>query len=80
MHLKIHTFGIARDICGGPVLHLDLSGPITTAILKQHLTNQFPRLGALASFLLAVNNEYAEPDMLLRPEDEIAIIPPVSGG
>ena len=80
MHLRIHTFGIAREICGGAVLCLDLPGQITAAALKQHLADQYPRLGALASFLLAVNSEYAEPDTVLRPNDEIAIIPPVSGG
>lgn len=80
MHLTIHTFGIARDICGGPTLRLELPDPATAGHLKQLLVEQYPRLGQLASFLLAVNEEYAEPDLRLSPEDEIAVIPPVSGG
>ncbi len=80
MQIKIHTFGIARDICGGPILRLELPDNATAGQLKQRLTEQYPRLGALASFLLAVNEEYAEPDTLLRMDDDIAVIPPVSGG
>ena len=80
MHINIHTFGIARDICGGSVLRLELPDNSTAGQLQQLLTEQYPRLGQLASFLLAVNEAYAEPDLLLSPEDEIAVIPPVSGG
>lgn len=80
MHLDIYTFGIARDICGGSTLRLELPDNATAGQLKQILMEQYPRLGQLASFLLAVNEEYAEPDLLLSPGDEIAVIPPVSGG
>ena len=80
MQIKIQTFGIARDICGGSVIHLDLPDNATAAQLRHGLIERYPLLGALASFLLAVNEEYAEPDTQLLPDDEIAIIPPVSGG
>ena len=80
MYLDIHTFGIARDICGGSTFRLELPDQATAGQLKQLLTEQYPRLGQLASFLLAVNEEYADPDFLLSPGDEIAVIPPVSGG
>ncbi len=80
MLIRIQTFGIARDICGGSTLRLELPDPATAGQLKQLLAEQYPRLGQLASFLLAVNEEYADPDLLLSPDDEIAVIPPVSGG
>jgi len=80
MRLTIHTFGIARDICGGPSVELEMPDLATADQLRQLLTEQYPRLGHLASFLLAVNEEYATPDLPLSPTDEIAIIPPVSGG
>jgi molybdopterin converting factor subunit 1 len=80
MRLTIHTFGIARDICGGPAVELEMPDRATADQLRQRLTEQYPRLGQLASFLLAVNEAYAAPDLLLAPTDEIAVIPPVSGG
>ena len=45
-----------------------------------HLRAQYPVLGELTSFAVAVNNEYAGPEQQLREHDEIALIPPVSGG
>ena len=80
MQIKIQTFGIAREICGGPQISLQVPESTTAGQLKLLLTEHYPRLGALASFLLAVNEAYAEPQTLLQAEDEIAVIPPVSGG
>ena len=80
MQINIQTFGIARDICGGSLISLALPDHATAGQLKQLLTEQYPRLGALTSFLLAVNEEYVEPDVPIQPNDEIAVIPPVSGG
>jgi len=80
MQLHIFTFGIARDICGSSTISLEVPEACTAGRLRQILSDQYPRLGALASFLLAVNEAYAEPDISLLPGDEIAIIPPVSGG
>ena len=44
------------------------------------LKNDFPKLQAIKSLLVAVNSEYAESDLILSENDEIALIPPVSGG
>jgi molybdopterin synthase sulfur carrier subunit len=80
MHIKILTFGIAREICGGPSFQIELPEPTTAGELQQRLSEQFPRLADLASFLLAVNEEFAETDTRIHAGDEVAIIPPVSGG
>lgn len=52
----------------------------TTSDLRAGLEQQFPRLKQLRSYMIAVNNEYAENSHMLTEKDEIAIIPPVSGG
>jgi molybdopterin converting factor small subunit len=45
------------------------------------LLRKFPALAAhRASVRLASNLEYADPQMLFNPDDEVALIPPVSGG
>ena len=80
MHISIRTFGIAKEICGTTLLALEIPDHATAGELKQLLVERFPRLGGLSSFLLAVNEEFAEPDTLLGSTDEIAVIPPVSGG
>lgn len=80
MKVNILAFGIAKDIFGGPEVEVELNQEATVGDLRDSLEEQFPRLRQLASFMVAVNNEYAEAENVLQPRDEIAIIPPVSGG
>jgi len=79
MKVNVLAFGIAKDIFGGSTIALDLPGN-KTSDLKAILEHQFPRLKLLRSYMIAVNNEYALDGHLISETDEIAIIPPVSGG
>lgn len=79
MTATILAFGIAKDIFGGPSIRVELPGAAVSE-LKKVLEQQYPRLKQMASYMVAVNNEYAADDLLLTEQDEIAIIPPVSGG
>ena len=73
------AFGIAKEIFGASSITVELAES-SVADLKTSLEKSFPKLKALASYLVAVNNEYAGDDLLLDIRDEVAIIPPVSGG
>lgn len=79
MAYRIKAFGIARDILGGRDLTFEIDGQ-TVGDLRQALLQQFPALRELRSLLIAVNNSYAPDSQTLSEHDEIAIIPPVSGG
>ncbi|RAJ95463.1 molybdopterin synthase sulfur carrier subunit [Larkinella arboricola] len=78
--VSVLLFGITREIVGSPALTLDLPQTGQVGDLLFHLKEQYPALNGLRSLLVAVNGEYAETDQALRPNDEIALIPPVSGG
>lgn len=80
MRISLITFGIARDICGQQVLELEVPDNATAGYLRELLMETYPPLERLASFQLAVNQEFAEDDAPLSPQDEVALIPPVSGG
>ena len=80
MKLKVALFGITREIVGQPTLEIVAADSESVAGLMAHLRAQYPVLGELTSFAVAVNNEYAGPEQQLREHDEIALIPPVSGG
>jgi molybdopterin synthase sulfur carrier subunit len=80
MRITILAFGIAKEIMNGATVNIYLDEKPTVGALKELLEEQYPRLKELRSFLIAVNNNYISPSHLLRQEDEIAIIPPVSGG
>jgi len=80
MKIEVLAFGIAKDIFGGTSIHVELDSDATTANLKVALEEQYPKLKELRSYMIAVNDEYANADANITEQDEIAIIPPVSGG
>ena len=80
MNINVLAFGVAKDILGGPSVQLELANDANVYNLKYALELQYPRLKQLATYMVAVNNEYALPEDTLHASDEIAIIPPVSGG
>lgn len=75
-------FGIAKDIVGKSQMIMDFGEdtPNSVADLKQALKKRYPEFSKLTSMAIAVNSEYAEDDVQLKSNDEVAIIPPVSGG
>ena len=80
MTLEILTFGIARDIVGGSVFTMDITEGATVEDLKRLILLRYPRFVSLSSLMIAVNAEYGNEAMTLQKGDEIALIPPVSGG
>ena len=80
MKIKILAFGIVKDIFNHASIELDVAAGTDVKELKSFLEQQYPKLKQLASYLIAVNNEYAEAGHVIDVRDEVAIIPPVSGG
>ncbi len=80
MNLTIALFGIAREIVGQSTLPLTVPDGQSAAGLLAELRTRYPALAGLRSLAVAVNNEYAAADVPLHERDEIALIPPVSGG
>lgn len=79
--MKVLLFGITREIVGVPTLQVATEQPLeTVGQLKVWLAEQYPVLKKLSSLAVAVDSEYADDEYLLKPEQEIALIPPVSGG
>ncbi len=77
--ISIKLFGITRDIVGQPILDIN-NAVATVGQLKAYMNATYPRIKGLNSLLVAVNSEYAQDELALKPTDEIALIPPVSGG
>ncbi len=74
-------FAGAAEAAGCRRLRAAVPAGATLADLAEALRQRFPRLGPfLPSLLWAVNEEYAPPERVLRQGDEVALIPPVSGG
>ena len=80
MEIKLVAYGIARDILGGGSKAYQIQPESTIADLKQKLTNDFPEFEKLRSLKFAINEEYQPDDYVIDADDEVVIIPPVSGG
>jgi molybdopterin converting factor subunit 1 len=77
----VRLFARARDLAGVEVVAVELPAGATVADLRQQLAVRFPALkGLLPRSALAVNDEFAEDNLVLPPDTEAALLPPVSGG
>jgi molybdopterin converting factor subunit 1 len=81
MTLTVHLFAAARDLAGTDAVAVRLPAGSTVADLRAALAADVPVLAVLlARSALAVNHDFAEDDRVLAAADELAVIPPVSGG
>lgn len=80
MHLSIRLFAAARDALGTSSLIVELPTGSTVGHLIRELRSCYPALASFPEMLISVNYEYANEDRPLEQDDEVALIPPVSGG
>jgi len=80
MKIQLLFFGIATDLVGENIIFYELNSKETISALKKELLLKYPKLKNIEEFAIAVNEEYAEDNLVLKENDVVAIIPPVSGG
>jgi molybdopterin converting factor subunit 1 len=79
--MKIVFYAQSREAAGCAETRLEIDRPVGVAEFWERLVAAFPGLEVLRkSARLARREEYLESGDLLQPGDEIAVIPPVSGG
>ncbi|MBK5209919.1 MAG: MoaD/ThiS family protein [Flavobacteriaceae bacterium] len=80
MKIQLLFFGITTDLVGENSINFKITKNTTIKGLKEALITDYSALKNIADFAIAVNEEYAEDDLVLKENDVVAIIPPVSGG
>ena len=80
MKIAITAFGIAKDILEQKQIELECSENSSVGDVRSQLIQNFPDFEKLASLKFAVNTEYVADDYQLNANDEVVLIPPVSGG
>ena len=79
--IEVLLFGAAADRAGTRRVQLAVEGPTTLAEVWPLLAERYPDLSPMRDTLaFAVNGEYAKMDGPVGPGDEVAVLPPVSGG
>ncbi len=79
MLIKLLLFAQAREIVGDSQIELLIPEQSDVSGLVKLLTTRFPAFAGL-EMKVAVNNEYVDNHQKLQAGDEVAIIPPISGG
>jgi molybdopterin converting factor subunit 1 len=81
MRVTIRLFARLRDLAGGGTLTRDVPDAATVDVVWQTLAQEFPAMAtSRGSLAAAVNAEYATFATRVTEGDEIAFLPPVSGG
>ena len=81
MELTIKLFAMLAEQIG-PTVTVTVAMPATAAMIKPALSQRTPALkNVISNARIAVNQEFiVDEQQVLRATDEIALIPPVSGG
>ncbi|MFH0946454.1 MAG: molybdopterin converting factor subunit 1 [Planctomycetota bacterium] len=79
MRIRVRLFAGLRELLGCPMLTLELPDEATVGDALSSLMREHAGLGD-RRFTTAVNERYAGAEHLLSDQDELALIPPVSGG
>ncbi len=81
MKLSVRLFAVLRERAGTGVLVLDdLPEGLCVGELKRLLAERHPELGDLAHVAGVIGTEYARDDRAIGEGDDVALLPPVSGG
>lgn len=81
MRVTVRLFARLRDIAGAAELSREVSPGATIGTVWRQLVGEFPDFaGYERTISSAVNADYARMDQVVRDGDEVAFLPPVSGG
>ena len=81
MRVRVRLFAILRDAAGAAEVELEMRAGATAADVAQSLGKIHPALARhLPRVAYAVNRNYVQANEPLSEGDEVALIPPVSGG
>lgn len=81
MRVRVLFFGMLKEAAGKQCETLELPEGSSVAAVLEHYGSRIPRLKEmLSSVAMAVNQQYAGAETRLKADDEVALLPPVSGG
>jgi molybdopterin converting factor subunit 1 len=81
MRVTVRLFARLKDLAGSGELVRDVTAPATVKTVWLGLVDELPALSAYESAMsVAVNAEYARMAAPVSDGDEVAFLPPVSGG
>lgn len=81
MRVRVLFFGMLKESAGRSAEEIELSDGARVRDVLAYYESKVPQIAcAFSSLAVAVNQHYAKPDAVLKSGDEVALLPPVSGG
>jgi len=81
VQISVKLFAVLRERAGSGEVPLSLSDPATVSDVRDQLVRDYPQLANLIDRVaFAVNRNYADLQTPVHEGDEVAALPPVSGG
>ena len=81
MKVRLRFFAALREIIGCEEMEKDVSEDTTTGRIFEDLVGEHPKLASYTKVVqVAVNQEFADRERRVESGDEVAFLPPVSGG
>jgi molybdopterin converting factor subunit 1 len=79
--IKVRLFAVLKEAVGKKEIIIAVPSGATLKMLKNKILQEYPALNSFSNkFILSVNLKVATDDTIITRGDEIAILPPVSGG
>lgn len=79
--IKVRLFANLRELVGEREITITVPGGVTVSYLNNEILNKYPQLKSFSNkFVTSVNCKVTTGDTVITSSDEIALLPPVSGG
>lgn len=79
--IKVRLFANLRELVGEREITITVPGGVTVSYLNNEILNKYPQLKSFSNkFVTSVNCRVTTGDTVITSGDEIALLPPVSGG
>ena len=80
-NLKVRLFAILKDAVGDREITITVPNGVTVSYLNNEILKKYPQLRSFSNkFVTSVNYKVTSGDTIINSGDEIALLPPVSGG
>ena len=80
MEVRVRYFGQFRDFTGKREEQMTVPDGLNVEAMREHVRGLYSKIAAKEEVLVAVNGNFGELDQVIKPGDEVAFFPPVSGG
>jgi len=79
--IRVRLFAILRELVGEREITITVPTGITVSYLNNEILKKYPQLKSFSNkFVTSVNCKVTTGDTIITSRDEIALLPPVSGG